>query len=198
MKLFENFIDINNIVNIQIMKCYKILFSKEGIINNIAFYLIIPIILFHIISIFVFYLYQKREIFDKIKDIILAMINRHLITKYERQNKKIKHKNNHINENKFELIYENQKIIKNKKKLRKQKGKNIIHNEIIQNNIFIENNNVYNFLKNDTTLNEDNNQQNLGEKEKIKKIKLSSSLNLNPLTNKFYKKYSSLIHQKKS
>ena len=47
-KLFENFIDVDNIVNIQIIKCYKVLFSKEGIINNIAFYLIIPILIFHI------------------------------------------------------------------------------------------------------------------------------------------------------
>ena len=36
-KLFENFIDVNNIINIGIIKCYKILFNKECIINNIAF-----------------------------------------------------------------------------------------------------------------------------------------------------------------
>ena len=37
-KIFENFIDINNIANIKLMKCYKILFNKEGIINNIVFF----------------------------------------------------------------------------------------------------------------------------------------------------------------
>ena len=81
MKFVENFIDINNIVNIQIIKCYKILFSKKGIINNIGFYLVIPILIFHIISIFIFYIYQKKTIFDKIDDIIFAIINYHFIVK---------------------------------------------------------------------------------------------------------------------
>ena len=47
-KLYQNFIDINNIANINILACYNVLFSKKGIIHNIASYLIISIILLRV------------------------------------------------------------------------------------------------------------------------------------------------------
>ena len=53
--LYKNFIDINNNENIKIMKCYKVLLNKKGIIKNIAFYIVNFIILFHIINIIIFY-----------------------------------------------------------------------------------------------------------------------------------------------
>ena len=65
-KLFKNFIDIKNIANINILKCYKSLFSKNGLEYNIGSYTTISIIIFHIICIFIFYKFQL----DKIKDII--------------------------------------------------------------------------------------------------------------------------------
>ena len=40
-KLFNNFIDVNNIGNIKILPCYKVLFCKEGIIKNYGSYFII-------------------------------------------------------------------------------------------------------------------------------------------------------------
>ena len=132
-KLFENFIDINNIANIKLMKCYEILFSKEGIKNNIAFYSIIPIIIFHIISIFIFYIYQKKAIHNKINNIIYAIKNWNLVTNYE--------KNNNKKRNLAEILNQNElKVLKNKKIKFNQKGKNIINNHIIKNNILINNN----------------------------------------------------------
>ena len=115
-KLFENFIDINNIANIKLMKCYKILFSKDGINNNIAFYSIIPIIILHITSIFIFYICQKKSIHNKINDITYSIKNWHLVTNYGKKNST------------------------NKKFFFNQKGKNIINNNIIKNNIFFNNN----------------------------------------------------------
>ena len=168
MKLFENFINVNNILNIQIIKCYKILFSKDGIINNIAFYLIIPIILFHIISIFVFYLYEKKVIFNEIDKIIFAILNIHLIIKSKKKNKKIKDKNELINKNNLELIDQEQKILKFKNDLIKQSENNIINNNIIQNKIDIKNNNIE-------------------EKEELKEIKLLSPFEHQDLTCKLSK-----------
>ena len=43
-KLKDNFLNIKNIANIQILPCYKILFSKKGIIKNIGNYILIPIL----------------------------------------------------------------------------------------------------------------------------------------------------------
>ena len=53
-KLVKNFINIKNIVNYKFLVCYKKLFNKENLINNIGCYIILVIILFHIISFFIF------------------------------------------------------------------------------------------------------------------------------------------------
>ena len=187
-KLFDNFVHINNIINIQIIKCYKILFSNEGVINNIAFYLIIPFIIFHIISIFIFYIYHKKTIFDKINDIIFAIINWHLITKYETKNQKIENKIEQINKNEFELIYHNQKFLKIKKGAIKHNGKNIFKNKIINNNFFIKGNNIYNLRNNNMNLNMNNNNKPNIKEEELKEFKLLSPFDLHYLTN-IYKKY---------
>ena len=54
-KLKRNFIDIKNIININIMKCYKTVLTKRNIKNNYGFFIIIFILLFHYISFFSFY-----------------------------------------------------------------------------------------------------------------------------------------------
>ena len=53
-KLLSNFKNIKNLANIEILSCTKKLFCKNGIIKNIAFYIIVVIILFHNISIFLY------------------------------------------------------------------------------------------------------------------------------------------------
>ena len=70
-KLYENFINIKNILNIKLMKCYKILFSIKSIFYNIASYTLISIIIFHIIVILLFYCKQKKILIKQIKDINL-------------------------------------------------------------------------------------------------------------------------------
>ena len=72
-KLFGNFKNISNIANLNILKCHKQLFKKESILYNIGFYFTTAIIIFHIITCFIFYLRQYKEIRDKIKDIIFAI-----------------------------------------------------------------------------------------------------------------------------
>ena len=67
-KIYENFIDIKNIVNLNLLVCYKELFNKNGIRHNIGFITIIPILIFHFISIFIFCKY-KYKIDNIIKDI---------------------------------------------------------------------------------------------------------------------------------
>ena len=68
-KLFENFKDIKNIVNFKFLKCYKKLFTLKGIMNNYGCYIILIIILFHILSIFIF----RVNSFDLIKKIIMKI-----------------------------------------------------------------------------------------------------------------------------
>ena len=69
-KLFKRFIDIKNIANINILRCYKSLFCKKGLIYNIGSYIVISLIIFHFISIIIFYINQLNKIKEKIKNII--------------------------------------------------------------------------------------------------------------------------------
>ena len=69
-KIMKSFIDIKNIANIALLKCYKKLFSLEDIIKNIGFLMIIPIIIFHLICIIIFYCKLFKKLKKKIKKII--------------------------------------------------------------------------------------------------------------------------------
>ena len=107
-KLYDKFIDIKNTINIEIMKCYYILFSKEGISNNISIYIILPIKIFHLISIIIFYLKDYKKLNFIINDIL----------SYKNEKKKI-NKNIEGKE-----IIKSEAIIKNFKSLNKRNQRN--------------------------------------------------------------------------
>ena len=115
-KLLANFKDIKNIANINFLICYEKLFTKEGIINNIGYYLILFIIFFHILSIFIFIIYSFRSIKKKIKRFASNMSNAQLTTVFifNNENKK----------NKGKICIFNKNSLKNRK----------IINRIIKNN----------------------------------------------------------------
>ena len=72
-KLLDNFKNIKNFLNFNLLKCGKVLFSKQGISKNIGFYIFIPIIIFHTLVIILFYLKKLDLLLNKIKDIILGI-----------------------------------------------------------------------------------------------------------------------------
>ena len=104
-KLYKSFIDIKNIANINLLRCHKELFSKRGISKNIGFYIIIPIIIFHFISLIIFYSIKKIKINDKIKDISFGIKN-------------------------WKLVEEEEKLEKLKKKKKKDKNKKIFAKKV--------------------------------------------------------------------
>ena len=130
-----------NIANIYILKCYKILFSKIGLIHNIGFYIMIIVLLFHIICNIVFYINQ----FDKIKE---KLKNSRKDNKETNQtmiiNSEIKDKSKKGKESK---IMKKRKKGKQSKKINKgKKGKNIfLGNNYIKNN---DNSNIINLKDN--------------------------------------------------
>ena len=94
-KLYNNFIDIKNIANLNIVTCFKELFSKKGLKKNIASYFILPIILFHLISFIIFELIQKNKINNQISDISFGISNWKLVEADEIERlKKIKRNKN--------------------------------------------------------------------------------------------------------
>jgi len=54
-KLLECFTDLKSIINLDIMKCYYYLFTKEGLLYNIGSYILLMIIFVYIIAIFIFF-----------------------------------------------------------------------------------------------------------------------------------------------
>ena len=135
-KLYDQFMDVKNIINLNIIFCYKELFCKEGIIKNINFYLIIPFIIFHLVVIIIFYGKQKKKLFKKIKDICFGINNWHLVKEENKNNKSKKKRinqlttshNNKKNKNKFigskDKIHTKHKI-KNKHNPPKKKNNKI-------------------------------------------------------------------------
>jgi len=74
-KILDNFKNIKNFLNFNFLVCYKKLFNKNCILNNIEFYIIFFIILFHIITIVVFNTKQFYELKNKIKKILSVKEN---------------------------------------------------------------------------------------------------------------------------
>ena len=185
-KLYQNFIDIKNIVNIKMMACYKVLFSKIGIKSNCSFFIIIPIIIFHFIFIIIFYTKQKKLIEEMIKNISFGINNYHLIKKVENKikiskTKKSKNRPKDINikSGDFTSSINN---LKNKK--RKSKNINIINksDNNTTNNKYIALNNTtkYNqFIFNNKNKFPINNNQNPPKKIKkfIKKRQCNNDIN---------------------
>ena len=57
-KLLDGFKDIRNIVNLKLLKCFKVLFSKKGIYKNVGFYIFIIKMLDFIYSLALLYFMQ--------------------------------------------------------------------------------------------------------------------------------------------
>ena len=89
-KIKSNFINFKNIANINILKCYKVVFNKQ-ILKNIGCIIVSLILFFEIISVFVFYGYEYNLVKNKIKVIMEAK---------EWENKQIKLENNNTDKNK--------------------------------------------------------------------------------------------------
>ena len=109
-KLFENFKDIKNIVNFNFLVCYKNLLKKDGIIYNIGSYIILTIIIFHILSILIFFISEFSLIKKKINKIIFGM-NKEKKSNEIMKEKKIKKEKSKKNSNKISI---NRKIKRRK------------------------------------------------------------------------------------
>ena len=67
-----NFINIKKTANFDVLKCYKLLMSKTGLIKNLGFYLFIPAFITFFVSIFIFYLKEFDQLKQQLDDIVYA------------------------------------------------------------------------------------------------------------------------------
>ena len=113
VKLYDKFVDINNFVNLQLLKCYYVVFTKEGISKNIGCFILIPILVLFIICIIKFYKNDYKQLKMKINEIIYAKNNI----------KKLKSKKNNFVQFKKEV---NPIQKKNKNSLMKKRNKSAV------------------------------------------------------------------------
>ena len=74
-KLYNSFAEFSTVINFEVMKCYHILFTKNGMLNNIGVYILIPIISLQIIFLIIFYNKDYNDIKNKIYQIIYIKKN---------------------------------------------------------------------------------------------------------------------------
>ena len=70
-KLYK-FMDIKKIANFDVLKCYKLLASKVGLITNFGFYLYIPSIITYFLCVILFYVREFNQLKKQINDIVYA------------------------------------------------------------------------------------------------------------------------------
>ena len=108
--LANNFTTDNSTSNIGAMKCYDLVFSKDGLLSNIGSYILILIVILHLISIIVFYKCGYQILDTTIQDMIDDK------KKIKKMEKKAKMKNNK-NSNKNNIYLMSQQGKKSKKKV---------------------------------------------------------------------------------
>ena len=176
-KLRYNFADIKNQINIKVMKCYYLLFTIEGISNNMANYILIIIIFLYTTFSVIFCIKGYNKLILKIKEI-----------ETQKKKKKLNSKNNNIKKIKTQINSKNQtkqnlyNIKMTVKNPIKKKKVNINCNDILNEKTNLSNNSNIKFKlnKSNKSLNYNINKilkNNVSHKESL--IKNSSILNYN-------------------
>ena len=75
LKLYDKFVNINNIANFQLLQCYYVVFTKEGISKNIGCFILVPIIVLYFICVIKFYTDDYKQLKMIINEIIYAKNN---------------------------------------------------------------------------------------------------------------------------
>ena len=117
--LLKSFTDINNIANIQMLKCYKIVFKKKNILKNIGCFIYFCFIFINLICLFCFIIKDYKLLFFKICE--------NVFFKDKKKNNKIISCNIHKNKNKKANYFEN-------KNIKNSSEKNLIINKAYKKN----------------------------------------------------------------
>ena len=142
--LLKSFIDINNIANIQMLKCYKVVFQKNNILKNIGCFIYASLILFNFICFLYFIIKDYKRLLKIVKKIKNKIMKKEIDNNEKipyKISKKKKMKENIYNikssDRKFDLKRKTLKMEKNKKKMHSPPKINF--NKISINNISIKN-----------------------------------------------------------
>ena len=132
-KLFQHFTDINKVINIEILKCYKNVFKFKNFIKNYGFFFYSLMLLIYLVILFIFYLKSFSILKNNIKMLVKDMI--FIFEKNKKDSKKLIDDNKLINSKNLST---NNIVNKKRSKRKRKKAKNINKDEIIKNNDLID------------------------------------------------------------
>ena len=90
-KLYNSFTDFKNIANINVLKCYKLIFTLKEYKSNYANLILLSVIFLFIITLFIFYCKENNDLFKILNLIVFFKLNPKLVKIFlDRQNKKKK------------------------------------------------------------------------------------------------------------
>ena len=144
-KLLDNIKNMKNIANLNLLKCFNVLFSKKGILENIGFYIFDAFIIFHTIILILFYLQKLDLLINKINEIISAKI----YLKSKKEEEKEKKEKDGTKEEKKEKVDEIIPIEFEQKKEIEIKENKIKFIEVKDNNIINDDDNNINYINNE-------------------------------------------------
>ena len=100
---FKNFVDINNIFNLNILKCYKKVLKIKKLIYNYGFWIIASVVILYIITIFIFCIISYIKLKKEITSIYFSLKNLQITIKLDNinSNNKAKKKYRHKNDKKY-------------------------------------------------------------------------------------------------
>ena len=88
---FKSFIDVNNIFNFNVLKCYKIVFKSDSLRKNYGFFIVCSIMVLYFIDLLFFILVSYRYIKKEIRQIFYVLKNRaNPIKKYKDKTKNMR------------------------------------------------------------------------------------------------------------
>ena len=126
-EFFKSFIDINNLFNIKIMKCYKTVLIINCLLHNYGFFIVGSVVIFYFIDLFLFVVVSYSSIKKEIYRMILELKNTGNPIKKKKMKKKdkIKIKTKYLEKN---------DLINNRNKKNKLNSK--IKNKILKDQYF--------------------------------------------------------------
>ena len=80
-KLYKNFLDVKNIGNIHVIKCYRDVFRRKNLIKNYGFFIFIFLFLIYFITLILFYSKYYFLLKNEIKKIQKAKIFKYKLVK---------------------------------------------------------------------------------------------------------------------
>ena len=179
-KLF-NKLNIKNVTNLKILKCYNVLFTKKGLQSNIGSYILLFIILINIICLILCFTLGYKSMSILISKLLCKPIGKNV--------KIVKNKNNTTN---------NTKVKKKRKKYYKNKVNNNINNNSIKMIIQINNSSKNNKAKNKDNPPKIKNMNNIKKrknhlKKTVNKIKISERKKISKISSRMeLNKYNNL------